>query len=88
MNEVTIEHVKIEELPEEWRARLHVMANTLVTVRIEPEAAYTAPEPSQAACDDPAFGLWRDRKEMTDVDAYVRKLRQPRYRRSGSRKQI
>ena len=25
--------------------------------------------------DHEAFGMWRDRKDMTDVDAYVRNLR-------------
>ena len=35
--------------------------------------------------DDPAFGIWRDREDMADVAAYVRKLRAPRYQRNGSR---
>lgn len=25
--------------------------------------------------DDPAFGMWKDRKDMEDVYAYVRKIR-------------
>ena len=29
--------------------------------------------------DDPAFGIWRDREDVTDVQAYVRKIRQARY---------
>ena len=28
--------------------------------------------------DQPLFGLWRDRQDLVDTDAYVRKLRQPR----------
>lgn len=28
--------------------------------------------------DDPLFGMWRDREDMADVAAYVRKLRAPR----------
>ncbi|MCY3667903.1 MAG: type II toxin-antitoxin system Phd/YefM family antitoxin [Gemmatimonadetes bacterium] len=28
--------------------------------------------------DHEAFGLWRDREDMTDVDAYVRNLRKGR----------
>ena len=28
--------------------------------------------------DHEAFGLWQDRKDMTDVDAYVRNLRKGR----------
>ena len=27
-----------------------------------------------------AFGLWKDRKDMSDVPAYVMKLRRPRFR--------
>jgi antitoxin (DNA-binding transcriptional repressor) of toxin-antitoxin stability system len=30
--------------------------------------------------DHPAFGMWADRKDMADPAAYVRKIRQPRYR--------
>ena len=30
--------------------------------------------------DDPAFGMWKDRKDMKDVDAFVRSLRKDRYR--------
>ena len=37
--------------------------------------------------DDPAFGIWRDRQDMTDVADYVRHIREPRYTRDGSRKQ-
>jgi len=27
---------------------------------------------------DPAFGLWKDRKDMSDVEGFVRKLRKSR----------
>jgi hypothetical protein len=27
----------------------------------------------------PAFGMWKDREDMKDPAAYVRKIRQPRY---------
>ena len=30
--------------------------------------------------EHPAFGMWADREDMEDVEAYVRKLREPRYR--------
>lgn len=47
------------------------------------------PDPGAAAeeftTDDPAFGIWRDREDMNDVAACVRKIRQPRYNRDGSR---
>ena len=29
--------------------------------------------------DDPLFGMWRNREDMADVQAYVRKLRAPRF---------
>ena len=78
MNAVVIEHVKVGDLPEDWRARLHVAADVCVTVRIEEEA-----QASQAATneesDNPLFGMWRDREDMADVEAYVRKLRAPRF---------
>lgn len=35
--------------------------------------------------DDPAFGIWRDREEAADVEAFARRLRAPRYRRDGGR---
>ena len=82
MNAVVIEHVALNELPAAWRARLLIAPDTRVTVRIEEEAEPTTPP---ALTDNPMFGMWRDREEMADVDAYVRKLRAPRYRPDGSR---
>lgn len=85
MNTIVIEHVKVEELPEAWRARLATVAETHVTVRIEEEAGPAAAALSAFVTDDPAFGIWRDREDMADVAAYVRKLRAGRYGRDGSR---
>jgi hypothetical protein len=83
MNEIVIEHVKVSDLPEAWREKLAADNEARVTVRIEAE---TMPAKEQVpeeftTDDDPAFGIWRDREDMTDVEAYVRKLRAPRYRR-------
>jgi hypothetical protein len=75
MNAVVIEHVKVSELPEDWRSRLHAAANARVTVRIEEEAETAAKENAE----NPLFGMWQDREEMADVEAYVRKLRAPRF---------
>lgn len=83
MNAVVIEHVPIAELPEQWRAKLLHAGSELVTVRIE-EEAHPAPA-EELTSDDPAFGIWRDREDMADVAAYVRKIRQPRFNRDGSR---
>ena len=77
MNAIVIEHVKVSELPETWRAHIAATENARVTVRIEPEA--TVSEAAQEDSDDPLFGMWCDRTEMADVQAYVRKLRAPRF---------
>ena len=76
MNAVVFEHVPVAELPAAWRAKLVNVDGALVTVRIEEEAKAA---PAEAfVTDDPAFGIWRDREDMADVAAYVRKIRQPR----------
>lgn len=81
MNAVVIEHVKVSELPEDWRARLHAAANARVTVRIEEEAESreVVRDAAKEKAENPLFGMWQDREEMADVEAYVRKLRAPRF---------
>ncbi len=81
MNAVVFEHVPLSELPAAWRVKLPQMASNQVRVRIEEEDA----QPLAFETNDPAFGIWRDREDMADVQAYVRKLREPRYGRDGSR---
>lgn len=85
MSTVVFEHVKVAELPEAWRDKLDIPADAHVTVRIEDETAATGAAHGQSGTSDPAFGIWRDREDMTDVDAYLRKLRASRYRRDGTR---
>lgn len=86
MNAVVFEHVKVAELPEAWRNKLAKPADARVTVRIEDEVAQdTTVTTSAQAGADPAFGIWRDREDMTDIEAYLRKLRAPRYSRDGTR---
>lgn len=34
--------------------------------------------------DDPLFGMWRDRQDMADVDAYIRRIRASRFNRDDS----
>jgi hypothetical protein len=82
MNAVVFEHVPVAELPQKWREKL-ASGSATVTVRIEEEAQAAPAE--EFTTDDPAFGIWRDREDMADVAAYVRKIRQPRYNRDGSR---
>ena len=82
MNALVIEHVALNDLPAAWRERLVIAPNTRVTVRIEEESE---PATQTASTDNPMFGMWRDREEIADVDAYVQKLRSPRYRPDGLR---
>lgn len=77
MNAVVFEHVKVAELPEDWRRQLAIPADARVTVRIEAEADATA----ASSDDDPLFGMWRDRKDMTDVATYIRGVRASRFNR-------
>lgn len=83
MNALVFKHVPVADLPEKWRDKLAQAGLATVTVRIEREAPAAPVE--EFVTDDPAFGLWRDRDDMNDVEEYVRKLRQPRYNRDGSR---
>ena len=86
MNAVVFEHVPVAELPQKWREKLASAGSATVTVRIEEEAQGQAAGAAEGfTTDDPAFGIWRDREDMADVAAYVRKIRQPRYNRDGSR---
>lgn len=84
MNSVVFEHVPVAELPPAWRDKLAKAAGALVTVRIEEESQSDI-SAEAFVTDDPAFGIWRDREDMDDVAAYVRKIREPRYNRDGSR---
>ena len=81
MSTLVIEHLKASELPQQWAQRLNARPEQTVTVRIETETGPAAGTAAAFVTDDPAFGIWRDREDMTDVEAYVRKLRAPRYTR-------
>jgi hypothetical protein len=64
MNAIVIEHVLVSEVPEDWRARLQAAADARVTVRIEEEAE--SREATKEEAENPLFGMWRDREEMSD----------------------
>ncbi len=82
MTRLVIEHLKINELPRQWAQRLKARPEQTVTVRIETEPETPASQAAETfVTDDPAFGIWRDREEMGDVQTYLRKLRAPRYTR-------
>ena len=89
MNAIVIEHVPLAELPLAWREKLATGAgaDTRVTVRIEEETQQAAPTGlvEYFETDDPAFGMWRDREDMSDVAAYIRRIRAPRFAQDGSR---
>jgi hypothetical protein len=85
MNAIVIEHVPVAELPLAWRMKLAQSTDAHVTVRIEEEEQTAASAAPAFVTDDPAFGIWRDREDVADVQAYVRQLRAPRYSRDGSR---
>jgi hypothetical protein len=88
MKTVVLEHVHVTELPDAWRKRLSVPADARVTVRIEDETTPVRVDTSNADSPrtvDPAFGIWRDHENTADVEGYVRELREPRYRRDGTR---
>jgi diaminopimelate decarboxylase len=94
MNEIVIEHVPVADLPQAWRDQLaHATlaaqnTDARVTVRIAAEQPAAAPADASFVTDDPAFGIWRDREDMPDVAAYLRRIRAPRYNRDGSRNEL
>ena len=88
MNAIVIEHVPLADLPLAWRDKLAVEpgANLHVTVRIEEETQHKVREQGEEfETDDPSFGIWRDREDMSDVAAYIRRIRAPRFSDDGSR---
>lgn len=85
MSAIVIEHVNVADLPETWRAQMPALQNARVTVRIEEGTVPPSDGAENNAAVDLIFGMWRDREDMADVEAYVRKLRAPRYNRNGSR---
>lgn len=85
MNAIVIQHVKVGDLPEEWRTRLAANEDVRVTVRIEEEASTARSAIVEEHPDDPLFGMWSDREDMADVSAYVRKIRASRLARGTRR---
>lgn len=79
MDAIVIEHVKVSELPESWRAKLGAAREACVTVRIETETETSGAQAPREGEDNPLFGMWRDREDMADVEGYVRKLRASRF---------
>jgi hypothetical protein len=84
MSTLVIEHLRASELPQQWAQRLKARPEQTVTVRIETETEQTA-HAEPFVTDDPAFGIWRDREDVTDVADFAKRLRATRYHRDGSR---
>lgn len=81
---VVIENVKATELPREWADRLNAPADARFVVRIEPmqtDQAQAAEDETAAdsSASRPAFGIWRDREDLAEVERYLRTLRSPRF---------
>lgn len=85
MSAIVIEHVPVGELPPAWRDKLARTAGTTVTVRIE-EEAQAIPSAEEFVTDDPLFGMWRDREDMSDVAGYIRSIRASRFNDDGTRR--
>jgi hypothetical protein len=82
MSTLVIEHLKAKDLPKQWAQDLKARPDQNVTVRIETEPEQTPAEATEAfVTNDPAFGIWRDRGDIGDVEAYMERLRAPRYAR-------
>ena len=85
MSAIVIEHVPVAELPQAWRDKLGQALSSRVTVRIEAEDSTAEAQTPAEFADDPLFGMWRDREDMTDVTGYIRRIRAPRFNGDGSR---
>ncbi len=63
-----------------------VSAGEHVTVTLRGRAVAIILPIESVPCDyDPiGFGMWRDREDMKDVQAWLDRIRQPRYKQSSS----
>ena len=72
---------KIRGLSERQLAEVQVFIKCLATRTV---ASPKAVEDSHATLTgDPAFGIWRDRKDLADVDGFVRELSASRFSADG-----
>ena len=92
MNAVVFEHVPMTDLPRAWQVKLArsntAVGDVRVTVHIEAQEQSAAAVAEEFVTDDPAFGIWRDRQDMADVQAYVQRIRALRFNRDGSRNEL
>lgn len=76
MEKIIIEHVKASELPEQWSKSINAKHNETFTVTLAPERATKSKR--KVDRQNPLFGIWADRTDLTDTNAYVRGLRKAR----------
>ncbi len=62
--------------------KVQQLGSVTVTLRGKPVAKLTAlgMKKVMRAADHPAFGMWAGREDMKNVEAWLRKIRKPRYR--------
>ena len=73
------------ELPEATAqaARAAGLLTSQALERLLNEALQRTQQTTEFA-DDPLFGMWRDRQDMADADAYIRRIRASRFNRDDS----
>lgn len=82
MSTLVIEHLKASDLPKQWAQHLKARPDETVTVRIETEPEQTDAKVTEVfVTNDPAFGIWRDRGDIGDVEAHTKRVRASRYAR-------
>ena len=61
--------------------KVQQIGSVTVTLRGKPVAKFTAlnQRREERLSDDPAVGMWANRKDMEDVHAWLEKIRAPRY---------
>lgn len=76
MNALVLHHLKAEELPIEWAKQLPIGQRFTITITAEKPQA---DENEILENAPPLFGIWQDRSETQDVEAYMHQLRQGRF---------
>ncbi len=61
--------------------KVQQVGSITITFRGKPVAKLlsTSPAKNKKLTDYAAIGMWKDREDMKDVDAWVRKVRKPRF---------
>lgn len=76
MEKIVIAHVKASELPEQWSKSIKAKRDETFTVTLASERRAKAKRVVERR--NPLFGIWADRRDLSDVGEYVRSLRKAR----------